>query len=153
MKIRILLLLMAISFVGNTQGDLQFSQVISVDFYYPAEDCGFNCNNAWKVDEILVSIPAGKIWKITSASVGYSYSSSGNLDAPTNLDDLTISIDNVVIYHDYDNQTTREFDVSFPMWLGSGDYNFKMSYRATQANYNASATYAKVTGIEFNVVQ
>ena len=37
MKTRILLLLMAI-FVGNTQGDLQFSQVISVDFYYPAED-------------------------------------------------------------------------------------------------------------------
>ncbi len=152
MKTRILILLMAISFVGNTQGDLQFSQVVSVDFYYPAENAGFNYNNSWKVDEILVSIPAGKIWKITSASVGYN-SPVGNLDGPNNLDDLTISIDNVAIYHDYYNQTTREFDVSFPMWLGSGDYNFKMSYRATDSNYDASETYAKVTGIEFNVVQ
>lgn len=152
MKTRILLLLMAISFVGNTQGDLQFSQVISVDFYYPAEDAGFNYTNAWKVDEILVSIPEGKIWKITSASVGYD-NSSGNLVGPDYIDDLTISIDNVAIYHDYYNHTTREFDVSFPMWLGSGDYNFKMSYRATSTNYDASGTYAKVTGIEFNVVQ
>ena len=152
MKTRILLLLMAISFVGNTQGDLQFSQVISVDFYYPAEDAGFNSTNAWKVDEILASIPAGKIWKITSASVGYN-DTGGNSDGPYYQDDITISIDNVAIYHDYYNQTTREFDVSFPMWLGSGDYNFKMSYRATSSNYDARQTYAKVTGIEFNVVQ
>ena len=153
MKTRILILLIAISLLGNAQGDLQFSQVIGVDLYYPAEDAGWSSNNYLKVNEIQVTIPEGKIWKITSASIGFK-NSVGEFDDPDRIRDLIISIDNIVIYSGYNSNSISEgTEHIYPLWLGSGDYNFKLKYEAMDASYDSSETLAKVIGIEFNVVQ
>ena len=153
MKTRILILLIAISLLGNAQGDLQFSQVIGVDLYYPAEDAGWSSNNYLKVNEIQVTIPEGKIWKITSASIGFK-NSAGEFDTPDSIRDLIISIDNIVIYSGYSSSSISEgTEHIYPLWLGSGDYNFKLKYEAMSASSDSSETLAKVIGIEFNVIQ
>ena len=153
MKTRILILLIAISLLGNAQGDLQFSQVIGVDLYYPAEDAGWSNNNYMKVNEIQVTIPEGKIWKITSASIGFK-NTDGEFDTPYAIRELIISIDNVVIYSGYSSSSISEgTEHIYPLWLGSGDYNFKLKYEAMGTSYDSSETLAKVIGIEFNVIQ
>jgi len=154
MKTRLLFLLFIAFTLGlEAQGDLQFSQVIGVDLYYPAEDAGWSNNNYMKVNEIQVTIPEGKIWKITSASIGYK-NTLGEFDQSENIRDLIISIDNVVIYSvpSYTN-ISEGTEYIYPLWLGSGDYNFKLKYEATSASTDSSETLAKVIGIEFNVIQ
>ena len=85
MKTRLLFLLFIAFTLGlEAQGDLQFSQVIGVDLYYPAEDAGWSNNNYMKVNEIQVTIPEGKIWKITSASIGYK-NTLGEFDQSENI--------------------------------------------------------------------
>ena len=154
MKTRLLFLLFIAFTLGlEAQGDLQFSQVIGVDLYYPAEDAGWSFNNYLKVNEIQVTIPEGKIWKITSASIGFK-NSVGEFDDPDRIRDLIISIDNIVIYSGYSSNSISEgTEHIYPLWLGSGDYNFKLKYEAMDASYDSSETLAKVIGIEFNVIQ
>jgi len=154
MKTRLLFLLFIAFTLGlEAQGDLQFSQVIGVDLYYPAANAVWSQNNYLKVHEIQVTIPEGKIWKITSASIGFK-NSTGEFDDPNRIRDLIISIDNIVIYSGYNSNSISEgTEHIYPLWLGSGDYNFKLKYEATDASYDSSETLAKVIGIEFNVIQ
>jgi len=53
MKTRILILVIAISFIGNAQGDLQFNQVLT-----------YTVNGA---QANIYTVPAGKVAKITKA--------------------------------------------------------------------------------------
>ena len=53
MKTRILILVMAISFIGNAQGDLQFNQVLT----YTVNSTQAN----------VYTVPAGKVAKIVKA--------------------------------------------------------------------------------------
>ena len=114
-----------------SQGNnLQFSQVLNYS-YYENSPPRFNM-----VSQGTITVPANKVWKITSASShgrrltdGYTTTSSGS-----------IYIDNIEI---------SSTNSSTPYWLSTGTYTV---YLFTNNSYNTHV-YGTLSIVEFNIVQ
>jgi len=150
----IFLIFFVFSSLANAQGDLQFNQIVEVDLYHAQEDGGFNNTNAQKTHEVQVTIPEGKVWKISSVAVLFKHD---GIIKPTgqSLNDLVISVNDVLLYA-YNSsggfRPTNNENV-FPKWLSSGDYTFQLNYRATNSSSEASEVKSQISGIEFNIIQ
>ena len=116
-------LLIASSATSFAQGNLQFNQVVNVSGVTPG-------GNIFTT----VTVPAGKVWKITSSSW---MNSSGSYES----DHLCIGPHRLSGY--YNGYTLS----TYPIWLAEGDYDVKYCGTATAA----SRRYA-ISAIEFNVV-
>ena len=124
----------AISATSFAQGNLQFNKVVNVSGVTPGGQVF-----------TTVTVPAGKVWKITSSSW---MDSSGNVPLSSNSDIRAFCIGPYKLkgWHQYNGSTLDP--VTFPIWLEEGDYDVKFcNYTYTISNY----TYA-ISGIEFNII-
>ena len=150
----IFLIFFVFSSLANAQGDLQFNQIVEVDLYHAQEDSGFNNTNAQKTHEVQVTIPEGKVWKISSVVVSFA-NDNILIAAPNYMDDLVVSINDLIVYADNFGNGSTPVDAQniFPKWLPSGDHTFQLNYRAISSTYDASEVKAQISGIEFNIIQ
>lgn len=91
---KLLFIIILFGFLGiNAQGNLQFNQVINLDF------SGTNTTP--------VTVPAGKVWKIENCM----------LNTPSNI--YAYMLYNGV-YYNMRQQSSSSHNVNFPFWLSSG---------------------------------
>ena len=129
MKYIYTLLFVAISATSFAQGNLQFNQVINISGAIPV---GNNVSTT-------VSVPAGKVWKITSSSLFY-----GSNGSSIGLYPLCIGA------HELFGRINSEQYTFLPVWLEEGDYDIKIC--GTQANGSSYENVYAISGIEFNII-
>ena len=127
-------LFVAISATTFAQGgNLQFNKVINISGLTPG-------GNVFTT----VTVPAEKVWKITSSSW---LNSGGNLPGSLgNIIPFCIGPYMLKGWYQYNGSTLDP--VTFPIWLEEGDYDVKFCH-PTQTTSNW--TYA-ISGIEFNII-
>ena len=124
-------LLVAISATGFAQGNLQFNQVLN--FNYSASGLGSYASS----NVATVTVPAGKVWKVTSASS----------ERQNNLTSSAIKVDNHVLYKDK-NSGGPAMSQNTPYWLQAGTHTITLS-NLTSATVTI---HGSISIIEFNVV-
>ena len=134
-KLLFILLTIFLSSGIYAQGNnLQFSQVLNYS-YYEFSPPAYNM-----VTQGTLTVPANKVWKITSASShgrraadGYTSNIYGGL-----------YIDNIEI-----NPPDQNHSSNVPYWLSSGTYTVYL-YTSESSNYHI---YGTLSIVEFNIVQ
>lgn len=132
MKYLFTILLVAISATTFAQGNLQFHKVVNVSGAIPL---GNNVSTT-------VTVPVGKVWKITSSS--WFNGSTGSSIANYNL---------CIGAHALFGRINSEQFTFLPVWLEEDDYDIKIC--GTQVNLSSFGAvpidYA-ISGIESNIV-
>jgi hypothetical protein len=115
---------------ASAQGNLEFNRVIKEN--YPLSGSTYG-------NETII-VPEGKVWKITSATIGAIPSSNASRLQPwARIDGHLVA---------YVNVSTLNYNMSpFPLWLPAGTYS--LTYYGGFANGAIAFSYS---GIEFNVV-
>ena len=132
MKIIITLLTIAsISFSSFSQGNLQWNQVINLDFTTSTGAFGW-------VNSGTFTVPAGKTWKIVSAGV--------NNTTELTLYTTGLKIGKHIAFA-YSNSNQSLSIETCPIWYGTGTYNVFIY------DPNSSSTFeGALSIIEFNIV-
>ena len=135
MKKLILTILTTITILGvNAQGNnLQFNQAIFQEFIVTVptnyDERFFSAGT--------VTVPQGKIWKITSSSAYCT-----DINANDKMYEASIKINNHILRFEVGSNQTS------PIWLNSGNYTIWLA--------NGTSLYPKtigsISGIEFNIV-
>lgn len=124
------------------QGNLQFNQVINQTITTAYGQGYGGLNN----ETVVVTIPAGKVWKIESAHLSYQSSTSTKYyTANTSSENSQLVLDGAVIAMDDDSY----YVTPGPIWLAAGTHTFILQgYINTSSNYRWNAL---ITAIEFNI--
>ena len=126
----ILAILFLSFFSASAQGNLEFNRVIKEN--YPLSQ-GTNGNET-------ISVPEGKVWKITSATIGAPSSTNTSLAPFTRIDGHLVA---------YATDSRINLHISpFPLWLPAGTYSL-IYYGGF---YDDGAKAFSYSGIEFNIV-
>ena len=125
MKHLFTVLLVASSEVCFAQGNLQFNQVLNFDY-----ELVTGAGASGQVAGVL-TVPAGKVWKITSAST----SESGTVDF-----ERTLQVNNHVLY---ERRQNAQISMNTPYWLSTGNHTVEMF---------GGARIASLSVVEFNVI-
>jgi len=124
MRTRILILLMAISFTVNAQGDLQFNQVLTF--------------TGTTGSTIIYTVPVGKVAKITKAK--------GNVNGSSDSYDIRFTYNGVKLQHVfYSNGGFHEHPID-GTWMKANDYIGVLNWS------NNSDTGYLISIIEYNIV-
>jgi hypothetical protein len=122
MKTRILILLIAISFKGNAQGDLQFNQVLTF--------------TGTTGSTIIYTVPEGKVAKITKAK--------GNVNGSSDSYDIRFTYNGVKLQHEkYYEGIIHPIDGT---WMRANDYIGVLNWA------NNDAVGYLISIIEYNIV-
>ena len=125
-------LFIAISATSFAQGNLQFNKVVNVSGVTPG-------GNVFTT----VTVPAGKVWKITSSTW---LNSAGSITSSTYA--MTPLCIGPFLLNGWKTSNGGAYNpVTFPIWLEEGDYDVKHCDAQSASNY----TYA-ISGIEFNII-
>ena len=117
-------------FSASAQGNLEFNRVIKEN--YPLSQ-GTNGNET-------ISVPEGKVWKITSATIDPTTTSEGYGEPWARIDGHIVA---------YVNSSSIDLIISpFPLWLPAGTYSL-IYYGGF---YDDGAKAFSYSGIEFNIV-
>jgi|TARA_B110000879_G_C11063394_1_gene467662 hypothetical protein len=140
MKFSILLLILSFSALNaQCQGNLQFNQVINIQY-----DLADFKKNQPSADTLIV--PAGKVLKITSTSLTDQFDQSSIHYNITN----TARIDNLVIWgHQHRQEGGFIAHENLPIWLNSGTHIIYACSGSTTMSNNYTLS---INGIEFNVI-
>jgi hypothetical protein len=136
MKNILLILAIAFSSASFAQGNLQFNQVMLLDF-------GPISVSSVAIFSQSITVPSGKVWKVEHASVwreASGYRLTG--DAPYSL-----YIDNICVVQQTNAATSGSKSNSFPIWLPEGTYFLKISNSSS-----AMTLAASLNAIEFNII-
>jgi len=123
----------SLSYFFGQGNNLQFSQVLNYS-YNESSPPVFNM-----VSQGTLTVPANKVWKITSAS---SYGRRAS-DGYTNYVNGGLYIDNIEI-----NPSAQNHSSNVPYWLSSGTYTVYLY--TSESNYHI---YGTLSIVEFNIVQ
>lgn len=128
--------LLMLSYTALAQNNLEFSQVINQDISVVA-----NGSTDYITNTITLTVPAGKVWKVESASVSekytgstYSYHSLGG----------TLMLHNTII-----GRQNNNFSNGLPFWLSEGDHDLILQGGTSSSSYS---WFGHLSIIEFNVV-
>ena len=134
MKKTIILLLAIFTFsFASAQGNLQFNQVLNLDF------STFCDNENVEYSAGSFTVPNNKVWKITYSSV---YSSTNPSYSGA------LKINNIMVNNGRINPTNNN-NKSAIIWLQAGNYNVSL-FSTTSSN---QAIVATLSVVEFNIVQ
>jgi len=114
--------------------NLQFSQVLNYEY---------NSSNIAAYQQSTVgsiTVPSGKVWKITSGSC---------IINPNNSYGCSMRIGNNIVFQDKGNITGGGSVSNTPVWLSSGTYSVEIGSFAGNTNTFRGA----ISGVEFNIVQ
>jgi len=134
-------LFVAISATCFAQGNLQFNQVLNFDYAATIS------NNPYEIGSVIVDIltvPVGKVWKITTASCK-------DIDDRRNT---SIAINNHFLYEVRGSSQWGVVSNNTPYWLSSGTINeveIFNDYYTSSANNTINAVGA-ISVIEFNII-
>ena len=131
MKNILLILAIAFSSASFAQGNLQFNQVVNEEFT-GSYNGYFNSGN--------ITVPAGKVWKIESASLVMMDANPG-IGQPLSTSSLSLVVGKYICVY----TNVPEF-ARFPIWLSEGTYAVG-GYASGPITYSAN-----LSAIEFNVV-
>lgn len=120
-----------VSLFLNAQKELEFNKVIN-------EKITGNGGLIIKT----VTVPKGKVWKITAASAGFTSSSKGTYLGSSEIA-LTLG-DISLFYRNTSTYTTR----NFPFWIPEGTYTMKLFCKNILSTLPLAGT---ISVIEFNV--
>jgi len=131
MKNILLILAIAYSSASFAQGNLQFNQVLNFD-YSSVFVSGYG-----NVSLETITVPIGKVWKITAAS---SHGTTFN-----GIDVSALAVNSHFLWF---QPNSSSFIMNTPFWLSSGVHEFKVfnQYGSGQAISSA------ISVIEFNIV-
>jgi len=115
----------------NAQNELEFNKVINEKI----TGSGGSISKS-------VTVPAGKVWKITAASAGYKSGSAGTFIG-TSL--LAFTLNDFSLFYRTGNSIESPAQ-SFPFWLPAGTYTMKLY--CTNSNFSLVGT---ISVLEFNV--
>lgn len=143
-KIILIFLLINTSGLLKAQGNLQFNRVINETILFDS----FNANNEQEILD-AITVPSGKVWKIT-----YIVPNQTNYTDPTLI--FPYNMSNGKFFYRKSGQPSYSFlfesntatEGSNILWLGEGSYDFGCN-GASPAAYNY---HINIAGIEFNVL-
>jgi len=114
--------------------NLQFSQVLNYEY---------NSSNIAAYQQSTVgsiTVPSGKVWKITSGSC---------IINPNNSYGCSMRIGNNIVFQDKALMQGGSSVSNTPVWLSSGTYSVEIGSFAGNTNTFRGA----ISGVEFNIVQ
>jgi len=117
----------------NAQNELEFNKVINEKI---TGNGGFITKS--------VTVPKGKVWKITAASAGYNDSRKGLVHASG---ELAFTLNDVALFYKA-NGGNIDPPKPFPFWLPEGTYTMKLYFSSPSASFSIAGT---ISIIEFNV--
>ena len=140
MKKTLLFLLTIFTFSAATaQGNnLQFNQVVFLEYNSNGNVSGFNNSGQHEINVGTITIPNDKVWKITSASA---YSTNTAYRAASILVN-----EHIVFSNQYYNGTNFQ---NVPLWLDAGTYTVFLRNQSDQYE----TLKGTLSAIEFNIVQ
>ena len=143
MKKLLFIFFLFISLSSFSQGNLQFNKVINLNYYGTGVDTN-------KATIASVTIPDGKVWKVTYVFISYADNGKGYLPYRGNNNiDYTLEIGGIFIPGGTDANTRPVHGMDGVVWLDSGTTPINIvTYENAQQPYNVS-----ISAIEFNVVQ
>ena len=135
-RLILILALIILSFQGQSQGNLQFNQVINLTYSY-------NFTSTGKPTVGTVTVPTGKVWKIESTSAYMVFTNS--FERPSSY--LSVFFGTICIRDNYVGG--YGITSTYPIWLSAGTYDVILtnSYGGNIGNHACT-----VSIIEFNVV-
>jgi hypothetical protein len=120
--------IMALFYLSNAQGNLQFNQVVRVKNTVSATTF---------VNTYTITVPAGVVWKLESASAIIAGATNYSIST------FVMFIDNQPVYTGGSSLSN-----AFPVWLAPGTYNVVL-YQESATTYTVSCV---INGLEFKVV-
>ena len=143
MKYIYTLLFVAISAASFAQGNLQFNQVLNFNY-----EATISANSAYAIGSVIVDIltvPVGKVWKITTASCK---------DTGYNRRNTSIAINNHYLYEVRGSSQYGVVSNNTPYWLSSGTINEVEIFNnyTTSSSSNTITAVGAISVIEFNIV-
>ncbi len=125
------------------QGNLQFNQVIN--WKIPTQTVWCNIGFAGPAFSGNLTIPANKVWRIETSSLGgdsYGF--------------WSLYLDNYLLFtfQTSANGTPlyRDQRIRFPIWLPSGTYQYRVMYGGACNNANLTFDGSSTSIVEFNVI-
>ncbi len=126
------------AFTVKSQGNLQFNQVKLIKLSYVTPN-----SNSYQVYDQVITVPAGKVWKIESV-IGSAQSATNNYVSPT----TSVTLDGVILSF-YSSSTGSYQAAAFPIWLPEGSYTLGL---VSSASVTTGTTITgRFSAIEFNV--
>jgi hypothetical protein len=125
---------------GYSQGNLEFNQVLVLSV--PASG-GVTVNNTNPLATISLTVPAGKVWKIESASL---LEIGAGVKRPPNTAGVSFDFNNFVLLG---RDSFGLLKADFPIWVPEGTYNLNIN---TCCSATCSNCQGKISVIEFNIV-
>jgi hypothetical protein len=116
---------------ASAQGNLEFNRVIKENYPLSA---GTNGNET-------IIVPEGKVWKVTSATIG-AIRTNGTISYPP-----TARIDGHLVAYVSSDSINNLHISPFPLWLPAGTYS--LTYYGGESDGAIAFSYS---GIEFNIV-
>lgn len=127
----LLLITMLCSVAVYAQSNLQFSQVLTYSGRLAnANNAGGDSSSAW-------TVPAGKVWKVESASAAFGYASYP----------VFLTVNGTKVYDIYVYNSSSSRNVYFPIWLKAGDSARIVEYYPS----NSYFTDYFISIVEFNL--
>lgn len=127
------------AFVAKAQANLQFNQVKLIKLSYVTPN-----SNSYQVYDQVITVPAGKVWKIESV-IGSAQGGTSNYVSPT----TSVILDGVILSF-YSSSTGNYQAAAFPIWLPEGSYTLGL---VSSASVTTGTTITgRFSAIEFNVV-
>lgn len=118
------------------QGNLQFSQVLNYNLSITGGG-----SVTYAKDNVTLTVPAGKVWKIESGHLSEQITSSS---AQYYVPGGYLLLDGSIIA----GESSNNYDPKFPIWLSPGTYTLTLQGGTNSSNYY---WYGFVSIIEFNV--
>ena len=132
---------MLFSFEGKSQGTLEFNQVK----FLTNVATGTGPQTCCSASTVVLTVPAGKVWKIESSSLKKTSNTSPGFIQGFNTGE-GISINDMVLYR---ATTSTETGIAEkPVWLPAGSYNW-LVHHDNVVNYTYTGA---LSIIEFNIV-
>jgi hypothetical protein len=121
---------------ASAQGNLEFNRVIKENYPLSINTYGNE----------TISVPEGKVWKITSATISAPSSSNSFYNSTSPY----AKIDGHLVGHATDSKLNLHIS-PFPLWLPAGTYSLNY-FGGTYSYYNDETKAFSYSGIEFNIV-
>lgn len=130
-------LILLLTGAAEAQGNLQFNQVIVQDFT--------STISSWTTATVsVITIPAGKVWKIEHADLWLQNSLRQTYD-----NEYSLFIDNILIHRAKGSTGSgNQYTSRFPVWLPAGTYNVIVS----NEDSSTKNFVGDINAIEFNII-
>ncbi len=136
-----------ILFSGLAQGTLEFNQVINLNLSGTTP----TVSGSYTIQTINITVPAGKVWKIESATCRINSAGSLLIGGNSSQRSAILLDNNVIGVLNTSSAVLNTGNNFLPIWLKPGNYTVQLAVELVSIA-NTQTAYGFVSAIEFNVV-